>query len=85
VEVPDCQGLLITSSQVEANQVKKGSLWEGQIPTCRGDYHGYYQDVVKAIRGERKQYITAETARDNLRIIELARQSWQEGKTLPMD
>ena len=40
--------------------------------------------MVKAIRGEAEVKITAETARDGLRIIEGARESWVEGRRVTM-
>ncbi|RSH87182.1 hypothetical protein EHS25_003673 [Saitozyma podzolica] len=85
VEPEDCKGLLVTSSRVHPDQAEKAGLWEGNIPTEKGDWHGYYRDVARAIRGDTAQYATAETARNNIRIIELARQSWESGKRLEFD
>ena len=45
----------------------------------------YYEDVVKAIRGEAPVVIKPEHARDGLRIIELGRESADQGKTLLLD
>ena len=85
VEPEENEGLLVTSSQVHPGQVQKGKLWEGRLPTAKGNYHGYYRDVAKAIRGEMPLYTTAQMGRDHIRIIELSRESWKQGKTLPMD
>ena len=85
VEQEGWEGTLITEKQVDKAQTKQGALYEGLVPTETGYYHGYYLDVAKAIRGEMKQYVTAETARNNIRIIELARESWKTGRVMPFD
>ena len=42
----------------------------------------YYEDLVKTIRGEKELVAKPETARDGLRIIEIARESAEKGCTL---
>lgn len=59
-------------------------VYTGKFPSLRGSYAEYYDDVVRAIRGEAPLVITAEHARDGLRVIELGRQSADEGRTLRM-
>ena len=63
-------------------QLREGGYWCGKIPTVKGDWTLYYRDVDRAIRGE-DVVVKEETTRDVLRIIELARQSADEGRTLP--
>lgn len=58
-------------------------LYIGQYPSIDGSYRKYYEDVVSAIRGEGKVVVTPEIARDGLRVIELARQSHKEGRSVP--
>jgi predicted dehydrogenase len=84
-EPKECDGLLVTSTQVDRKQAQKGKLWEGHVPTLKGDYHGYYRDVARAIRGELPQVVTPENARNCIRIIELARESWKQGRTIAFD
>ena len=52
----------------------------GKYPSLDGWCRGYYEDVVKAVRGEADVVVTAETARDGLKIIEAARESWVSGR-----
>lgn len=40
--------------------------------------------MVKAIRGEAAVVVTAETARDGLRILEAARESWVSGRRVDL-
>jgi predicted dehydrogenase len=58
-------------------------LYTGKYPSLDGWYRGYYEDSVKALRGNGPVPVTPEDARDGLRIIELARESSQTGRTLP--
>lgn len=58
-------------------------LYVGRYPSLPGSYRGYYENVVDAIRGRAELGVRPETARDGLRVIELARQSHEEGITVP--
>ncbi len=55
----------------------------GKYPSVPGWYRGYYENVVEAIRGRQEIYVKPETARDGLRVIELARESHAKGITVP--
>ena len=55
----------------------------GKFPSLPGVYTEYYADVVKAIRGEAEVAVTAEHARNGIRIMELARESAETGRSLP--
>jgi hypothetical protein len=59
--------------------------WVGKFPSLKGEYVGYYSDLVKAIRGEGELVVKPETARDGLRVIEIARESADKGCTLPFN
>jgi predicted dehydrogenase len=92
IEPSSTYGTLTTLKQFHPNQTKQVAhswvnqdVYEGKFPSLKGDYSDYYQDVVKAIRGEGPVVIKAELARDGLRIIELGRESADLGKTLKMD
>jgi scyllo-inositol 2-dehydrogenase (NADP+) len=58
---------------------------ESRIPTEPGDYRGYYANVRDAILGEAPLAVTARDAWRTARIIELAHQSSEEGRTLNVD
>jgi predicted dehydrogenase len=79
-------GTLSTFKEFDAKTQKldeASKLYTGKYPSLPGWYRGYYEDVVKAIRGEGPVPVTPEDARDGLRIIELARESSNTGRTLP--
>jgi predicted dehydrogenase len=80
-EPEDTFGLLTTKKQFHQAQKEVGGKWIGTFPSLKGDYVGFYKDLVKAIRGG-EVAIKPEQSRDGIRIIELARQSADEGKTL---
>ncbi len=56
--------------------------YTGKYPSLPGWYRGYYENVSAAIRGREEVLVKAETARDGLRIIELARESHEKGCTV---
>jgi predicted dehydrogenase len=80
----DTYGLLTTKAKVDQyqGQDEESKRWVGKVPSLRGNYLGYYEDLVKAIRGEKELVVKPETARDGLRIIEIARESAEKGITL---
>jgi predicted dehydrogenase len=55
----------------------------GKYPSLPGWYRGYYENLVEAIRGIAKPDVDPATARDGIRIIELARESHTKGATVP--
>jgi len=55
--------------------------WVGNYPTIRGWIRGYYEDVVKAIRGG-DVVVDPQISRDGIRVIELARMSHEKGMTV---
>ncbi len=58
---------------------------ESRIPTEPGDYRGYYVNVRDAILGDAPLAVPASDAWRTARIIELARQSSEEGRTLKVE
>lgn len=52
------------------------------IESERGNYPAFYSNVAQAIRGEAPLAVTATQARNVIRLIELAEQSWKERRTL---
>jgi predicted dehydrogenase len=54
-----------------------------QIKTERGDYRGFYANVRDAIEQGASLAVTPEQALRTMRVLELAQQSSQQGRTLP--
>lgn len=54
------------------------------VPTITGDYRGFYANVRDAIRGDAELAVTAEDGFRSLRLLDLARQSSAERRTLPV-
>jgi predicted dehydrogenase len=55
------------------------------VPTMRGDYRGYYENVRDAILGRAPLQVTVRDAWCVARLIELARESSSSGCTIPVD
>lgn len=55
----------------------------GTIESEPGDYREFYANVYAAVMGQAPLAVTAEQARNTIRMIELARQSSAEQKTVP--
>ena len=86
IEPEATYGLLTTKNKFHESQVRDDSgKWIGKFPSLNGDYLGFYVDLVKAIRGEAELKVTAEHARNGIRVIELARESAEKGCTLPFN
>lgn len=82
VEDEHIYGTLTTIKRATDEQVQVGNLWEGKVPSERGSYHRYYEDLAAAIRGERALVVKPEESRAGIRIVELARESAELGRTL---
>ncbi|KAJ9622453.1 hypothetical protein H2203_006675 [Taxawa tesnikishii (nom. ined.)] len=87
VEKDAIHGLLTTSERFDKCQTKdEGSgRWVGKYPSLKGDYVGFYKDLVAAIHGKGEVKIKPEQSRDGIKIIELARESADKGITLPFE
>lgn len=57
-------------------------VFSGRVPSQPGSYMDFYRDVVKAVRGEGEVVVKPEESRMGIRVIELARQSAKEGRTV---
>jgi predicted dehydrogenase len=62
-----------------------GELRRSKYPTLPGCYQDYYENVFRAIRGTEELAVTAEDGRDVIRLIELAMQSSEQQRVLPVD
>ncbi|MGA8937696.1 MAG: Gfo/Idh/MocA family oxidoreductase [Acidobacteriaceae bacterium] len=60
-------------------------LERSKLPTEVGDYRRFYANVRDAIRGEAKLIVSAEDGYRSIRILELALQSSDENRTLPVE
>ncbi|KAH7409056.1 hypothetical protein BKA64DRAFT_732033 [Cadophora sp. MPI-SDFR-AT-0126] len=88
VEDEGLYGELTTYKKFHEGQVDKGkkvmwqrAKWVGKYPTIRGWIRGYYEDVVKAIRGG-ELVVDPQDSRDGIRVMELARMSHEKGVTV---
>ena len=72
-----------SSYQVE-DTTGRQPRYVGRIPTVQGNWKGYYEDLAKALlEGEGGKFqVTAENARDGIRLFELARESAEAGKVV---
>ncbi|TLS28069.1 hypothetical protein PpBr36_00112 [Pyricularia pennisetigena] len=86
VEDKRAWGDLSTKTQFDAASQtfdQDSKLWIGKYPSLPGYCRGYYENVVHAIRGSAHVEVSPETARDGLRVIELARHSHEKGVKVP--
>lgn len=56
-----------------------------EVETERGDYRGFYRNVRDAIRGAAPLAVTPEAAYQTIRLLELARESSDAARTLPVN
>lgn len=86
VEDEHIWGTLTTTTEFDGvyqTRDKATGRWIGKCPSLPGWYRGYYENVAAAIRGREEICVKPETARDGLRVIELARESHIKGATIP--
>ena len=57
---------------------------QGSVESLPGNYLAYYDGIFAAIREDKTPPVTAESARDVIRIIELAYQSHREQRVIPL-
>ena len=70
---------------VAPNVADPGTLVKHEVKTERGDYRGFYANVRDAINGDAEQAVTAEDGWRVVRLLEMARESSREGRTLPVE
>jgi len=61
-----------------------GTIESSRYPTLAGCYPNYYTNVARAIRGEEELIIKPEQAREVIHLIELAKQSSDEKRMIPV-
>jgi len=85
VESDALRGVLTTYEEFDKDLQafdKDSQRYVGKYPTLTGHWMQLYQNVNEAIRGTGELAIKADEVRDVLRIIELARESHEEGVTV---
>lgn len=84
IEPEESAGLLTTKEKVDECQTldQRSGRWTGRFPSLKGDYVGFYRDLVKVIRGQGELHVRPEESRDGIRIIELAKESVDKGITV---
>ena len=70
---------------VAPNVADPGTLVKHEAKTERGDYRGFYANVRDAINGDAEQAVTAEDGWRVVRLLEMARESSREGRTLTVE
>ena len=69
---------------VASDPAEPGQLTRTTVKTELGDYRGFYANVRDAINGRGSLNVTAEDGYRVVRLLEMARQSSLEGRTLPV-
>src|SRR5580700_7378992 len=72
---PEENGGLLTLSE-------NGTLTERRVPSANCDYRGFYANLRDAMLGKAKLAVSSEWALDVMRLLELARQSSNEHRTV---
>ena len=78
---PEAQWGTLTIAPVPADPA---NLERTKVPTELGDYRLYYANVRDAINGTAKLAVTAEDGYRTIKVLEMARQSTQERRTIPV-
>ncbi|MEX2335649.1 MAG: oxidoreductase [Fulvivirga sp.] len=75
-------GLELDKNWGTLNTGYKGLNLRGTVESERGNYAAFYENVCAVIRDEEPLQVTAEQAKNTIRIIELAMQSSEEQRTM---
>ena len=84
-EDPRLYGVLTTLERFDDTQAleRKSQKYIGHFPTIPGRWRGFYENLADAARAKAELAVKAEDSRDGLRVMELARESHETGKTVP--
>jgi len=69
---------------VAPNPNDPATLTRTAVATELGDYRGYYANVRDAINGDAPLAVTPEDGYRVIKLLEMARESWEKGCTLPV-
>ncbi|KAF2159457.1 hypothetical protein M409DRAFT_71015 [Zasmidium cellare ATCC 36951] len=83
VEPRDFHGFLSTRVMSKSVPENASTSFDRTFESLPGSYYDYYEDVARAIRGERDVAVKPEESRNVIRVIELAKQSADKGITIP--
>ena len=86
VEPVEMHGTLTTKSLVDsaAQEMDDATGWyTGKIPTITGRWTSYYEKLAEAIQNGGQSTVKPEEARDRIRVIELAQESYLRGVFVP--
>ncbi|KAH8652922.1 hypothetical protein BGZ61DRAFT_575160 [Ilyonectria robusta] len=80
-------GELTTTSMYDASfqaldESGRQPRYVGKMPTVRGNWLGYYQNIARSLRGQEELIVTAEQGRGVIRLFELARESARTGRSV---
>jgi scyllo-inositol 2-dehydrogenase (NADP+) len=70
---------------VAPNPADPGTLVKSEVKTLPGDYRGFYANVRDAINGTAEQAVKAEDGYRVIKLLEMARVSSAEGRTLKVE
>jgi predicted dehydrogenase len=70
---------------VAPNPADPGTLVKSEVKTLPGDYRGFYANVRDAINGVAEQAVKAEDGYRVIKLLEMARVSSAEGRTLKVE
>lgn len=81
-------GYLHTKTKVEQGQSLKkefwgGDVWSGKVKSERGNGADYYRDLALTLRGKGPLVVNPKQSRDGLKLMEIARESFDTGRTIP--
>lgn len=78
-------GVLTTLERFDDTQAlePKSQKYIGHYPTVPGHWRGFYENLADAVRGKADIAVNAEDSRDGIRVMELARESHETGRTIP--
>ncbi|EEY19524.1 oxidoreductase domain-containing protein [Verticillium alfalfae VaMs.102] len=85
VESDDLRGVLTTYDEFDSSVQTldpKTKKYTGRYPTVTGRWIGIYENVADAINGKAELEVKAQQSRDAIRVIELARESHENGVTV---
>ncbi|KAM0330767.1 hypothetical protein ACHAQA_003721 [Verticillium albo-atrum] len=85
VESDALRGVLTTYDEFDSSVQTfdpKTKKYTGRYPTITGRWVGVYENVANAINGKAELEVKAQQSRDAIRVIELARESHEQGVTV---
>lgn len=85
VNPEDEYGTLTTYTEFDPGHQKfdpSSKKYSGKFPTLNGFNQGYYESLADTIRRKAPLQVDPQTSRDGIRLMELARESHDTGRTV---